>query len=878
MSVQLKRSTWPVICIAGCLFVLSLAAPRAWEHAARRQTATETQEPVEVAEVAVIPAVATPSPERVQISPQPPVVPTQALVMPDENVATPEAQFAHPAEKIASHPVEFDDPSASSSVIDDESWTDETPSAPVEANVGDDPLPPTATALAPAGDESETNGPALLASIPRKSDPTPREPAQLMRLPAIENVTERPRLQRSDASDKDARWSTPTSLLERLKRLEALPSTAAWSKTARRQLERLTQTLNSPQPLDAERQFTQLRRQAEAGQKLADKLAAAQAGELRRAAHAMLRRVDVWNSALQAAGPGEHSTQATAVDPQRLALCLNNLKGIDGESPLSDAWRQYLLVDALQQLSQKHDAAAQEDARRLARQVLVRLTRTPVNERQRTLIESQSMAALRSELERWAAEPVELGALMEAVERFEQSGLASDGRELAEGQLRLSFSPVEAERQLARKLDSYYRNANSRIVISKTLLNRLVPEPKAEYEPVHETVLGYPVFGRSLNQPKLGVEFVPDRERLLMQFVVKGTVSSSTSSTAGPATFFNSGEAYYEARKLLEIDAGGIHLQPAEVTAYSNNRLRGLRTSFDPIPILGGIAQSIARAQHDQRKQEADAEVQWKITSRAQERIDQEAYSRVSNGVDRLRERVFVPLNELGLNPTMIEAQTTEERMTMRLRLATDSQLGSQTPRPRAPSDSLASVQLHETAINNLMERLELDGRTFTPEGLSKHVAQRLHRDAWPCNTDRDDATIRFAPQNAMSIRCQEGRVILTLAVAELRSASRSWKDFQIRVMYRPVIQGRSAELVRDGVVQLIGRLSTGSQLAVRGIFSKTFSKDSRWRVSPEWFANDERMADLAISQFAVEDGWLSVAYSPRPANAHRRLIDRHLR
>jgi hypothetical protein len=89
------------------------------------------------------------------------------------------------------------------------------------------------------------------------------------------------------------------------------------------------------------------------------------------------------------------------------------------------------------------------------------------------------------------------------------------------------------------------------------------------------------------------------------------------------------------------------------------------------------------------------------------------------------------------------------------------------------------------------------------------------------------------------------------------------------------VVHGRSAELCRDGVVQLVGRLSTGSQIAVRGIFSKTFSKDDTLPISPEWLAKDSRLADVAITQFAVDDGWVSLAYGPRQHTAGRRLFDR---
>ena len=62
----------------------------------------------------------------------------------------------------------------------------------------------------------------------------------------------------------------------------------------------------------------------------------------------------------------------------------------------------------------------------------------------------------------------------------------------------------------------------------------------------------------------------------------------------------------------------------------------------------------------------------------------------------------------------MIAAQTTVDRAIMRLRLAGDEQVGSHTPRPQAPADSLASVQIHESVLRNVVERLNLDGRTFT--------------------------------------------------------------------------------------------------------------------------------------------------------------------
>ena len=266
----------------------------------------------------------------------------------------------------------------------------------------------------------------------------------------------------------------------------------------------------------------------------------------------------------------------------------------------------------------------------------------------------------------------------------------------------------------------------------------------------------------------------------------------------------------------------------------------------------------VARSQHEQQRGAANQEAEWKVMNRARERIDEESYRQLDEAVGKMRERLFAPLADLSLMPSLIGGQTTAERMTMRWRLAADQQLGSETPRPRAPSDSLASMQIHETAINNLLEQLNLNGRRMSLPELAAHVSSKLHRPAaWKVDSAHDDVAITFAARDAIYVRCTENQLTLSLSIVELSAAGRCWPNFQVRVSYRPQASGRAAELVRDGVVQLAGRLSTGSQIAVRGVFSKLFPKDSAMRLTPDWLLDDDRL------QFVVDDGWIGMAMAP---------------
>ena len=257
---------------------------------------------------------------------------------------------------------------------------------------------------------------------------------------------------------------------------------------------------------------------------------------------------------------------------------------------------------------------------------------------------------------------------------------------------------------------------------------------------------------------------------------------------------------------------------------------------------------------------------------RAKQRIDEETDARLGNVSTRLKQRALEPIRKLGLEPTLIDAQTTPQRLTMRLRLASRRQLGAHTPRPMAPSDSLASFQVHETAVNNLVQRLELNGKTFTVGQLRERIADRLGRPEMKEDRTQhdDDVKITFADKDAVHVACDDGRITLNLSIARLSKYPRSWKDFQVQVHYRTEVDGLSALLVRDGVVQLTGRrVRTSSQVALRGIFSRIFTKNRPKQIVPDRILNHPKTADLALTQLAIEDGWIAVALGPkRPAAA----------
>ena len=96
----------------------------------------------------------------------------------------------------------------------------------------------------------------------------------------------------------------------------------------------------------------------------------------------------------------------------------------------------------------------------------------------------------------------------------------------------------------------------------------------------------------------------------------------------------------------------------------------------------------------------------------------------------------------------------------MRIRLAADDQLGSHTPRPQAPADSLASFQVHESVINNVIAAAGVGRPHFHAAGALTATSPAASAGRQPADDpDHDDVSITFAAKDAVRVRFAEGRV-----------------------------------------------------------------------------------------------------------------------
>ena len=256
--------------------------------------------------------------------------------------------------------------------------------------------------------------------------------------------------------------------------------------------------------------------------------------------------------------------------------------------------------------------------------------------------------------------------------------------------------------------------------------------------------------------------------------------------------------------------------------------------------------------------------------------MDSEAEQRAAQARQRFQTKLVDPLRRLQVNPVPLDMQTTEKQLVTRWRLAGHHQMAAFTPRPRALDDSMANVQIHQSAVNNVIEQLKLAGQRRDLRDFYEYLARQLGFDAVHVpDALPQGVTIQLADEEPLKIQLHQGRMTITIKVAQLTRGSRVWRDFIVRSHYHPVRNGLAAELVRDHSIELIGRgLGLRKQIALRGVFTKVFDRNRPFPMIHPQLANDARLSDLEIRQFNVHEGWIGLDIGIK-LNSNRRVSDK---
>lgn len=587
-----------------------------------------------------------------------------------------------------------------------------------------------------------------------------------------------------------------------------------------------------------------------------------------RIAYAIERRCAVWTSVHQCVSNSRSysAPRKYAIDSDRMMEQLESARKALASTDDIAGWNSYLMLDRIEDLAQGR-IGSKDDQIQVARQFLHRVTSTKVSPEQLRVLRSAAIHRLADQVHPLTIKPVDYRKLIVDIETLESNSVHRCSVDVADAVESLRFSEHPEIGAVAAAINTHYRNANVRLSVSETFLNRMMPKGQVSTRPVQQKILGADTSGASRVQTDLKVDLLPDTQAWRLRLNLDGEIASNTKSSRNGVTFFNSGTANVQTHREVRVDGQSLSVNGVPARVESSDSLRRFSTDWDSMPIVGDMIRYVAHREFSQSRPIAKRITQRLIAKQTDEEFDKQLKTQIGTAQEKLESRFLGPLQSLQLSPLVMDMQTTEDRLIARYRLANDSQLSACTPRPLAPSDSQLSLQIHHSIFNNLVDRAIDTDRDWSIQELSDSIADVLQqpRPVLPSDTPHD-VTIRFATPNPMSIEFEDGKMWLTLRLESLEQPGRiHLKNFVIRTSYTASVQGLQAELVRDGVISIDGhRLGSRDRLPLRAIFTKVLSARTSLPMVAQSLLEDPRAQGLEVSQFEIQDGWLAIAVSDR--------------
>ncbi|MEM9413615.1 MAG: hypothetical protein AAGA30_21085, partial [Planctomycetota bacterium] len=442
--------------------------------------------------------------------------------------------------------------------------------------------------------------------------------------------------------------------------------------------------------------------------------------------YSLRRRLDIWPAIHEFAK--REIERLKMVDGHHVGHFLKASGVKLNTSEVERDWARYLLLEEAAAVFNSINPQ-EKQMRGAARAVLSRLYSPALSVNQQNYLYGVIDEPTDQLLRLSATDIVNLPRLLKQIEKMEWYDGGANRYHLNDTYQSLLWSEDDAARSLAQVIESHYRNANFRVSVSEELLNRMIPQRPETREPYRDQFLGANVVGQNRISNQIQISLIPDADQISMKLETFGNVKSRTTATRSGIVVENEGNSRFRIIKRLAFGQQGIFADRPETTSQTAQRVIGLRSSLDKIPPLGWVARKIAQNKIREQAPATQRYTQNQVETQAEERFEKEVEQILAELDRNLNENLLNPLIAMDLEPSPVQTSTTEDRVIMRYRLGGRDQMAGNTARPRAISSSLMSMQVHDSAINNVIQRFDLAGKKFKTEELVHYINGALGAD-----------------------------------------------------------------------------------------------------------------------------------------------------
>ena len=475
-------------------------------------------------------------------------------------------------------------------------------------------------------------------------------------------------------------------------------------------------------------------------------------------------------------------------------------------------------------------------------------------------------------------------AIVAAASRFEDTNLAEDAN-LVRGLWRELRDNVGAMESLRPVFMKYYFNYNAHVTVSEHMLARLMQDHHTERGSIAECILGAWVTGSQVTQATVTVDVKRSASRGHLLLQLHGQTTTNTQGRRKPVTVFTQGNHTFDIQCPVWFDGQTLSAGQATIDVNANNQTVGLRTDYDGVPLLGHFARSIARTKAREKRRQSEAIAAGKLANRALPEFVREVNDLFDEANASLRRDLFDGLQSKGVGPDSFSSRSSDTHLAISSRtMGLDRVAGAPQPFAPLPLRGLA-VQLHETAINNVLDGLEFNGRVIPEDDLfdelEKSLGELLQREFILRGDQTDDglesesengeadppATFLFYENDPIRLHFEHDSVVLVLRTGVEQEGKDPVPPQRISVPIRVTLEnGRVVftppEDARDISVASLdgtrGFRQVGRAQQIRRLLTAKLRRreiDAGVGVSP----TDTKSIELRTVSVSMNDGWLYV-------------------
>jgi hypothetical protein len=465
----------------------------------------------------------------------------------------------------------------------------------------------------------------------------------------------------------------------------------------------------------------------------------------------------------------------------------------------------------------------------------------------------------------------DLKSLSTALDIYASSG--EKAGELRDSFARARYNAPDNGDRLASTLQKHLFNYNLRVLVSEAFLNRLMSQNRVEQGPVNDFILGANVYGNQITNTAVDVDLRPSSNTVRFDLRLNGNINSNTQGVTPQATVYTVGNHTFNARKEINFDGQTFSTMPATIAVSPHNTTTGISTQMSGIPIIGRIAQRIATDQVEAKRGEAESIAAGRVQDNVLPRFNQDVDRSFAEQGDKLNREVFSGLRATKLFPDTYNYQSTDQLMTMNARVMSPHQIGGDLPDSRLMSVTGATALVHETALNNAIDQMDLAGQTVTEAELKAKLeaflTKALNRpykfqaEAPVEATDEEEKALNgiiFAAVDPIRIRVTNDELTIVIRAGFKQEGKEDIPTREITVPISLEAAGNQI-LAKRGNVIVAAAEGQGAGVAINAVVRKKIQSvlPDRAVDSKIELKTPEKIVIAHVTKIKLVDGWLVI-------------------